>query len=157
MGVVLSRPASAAAIGSEGSRSMETGTAAAVRGLRGAQSARLIALALALCAVFGAAGFALVAAQDGATPVASPVTDESVGEAACPADLFGPGAEPWVRAELYFGTTRPDGSIVSEAEWSDFLDAEITPRFPDGLTVLTGLGQFRGDSGIIQERSQVLI
>jgi hypothetical protein len=34
----------------------------------------------------------------------------------------------------------------------------ITPRFPDGLTVVTGLGQFRNASGtIIQERSKLVI
>ena len=40
-----------------------------------------------------------------------------------------------------------------------FLADEITPRFPDGLTVLTGLGQWResATSQIIQERSNVLI
>ena len=37
-------------------------------------------------------------------------------------------------------------------------DAEITPRFPDGLTVLKGFGQFRESSGqIVQESSFVLI
>ena len=34
----------------------------------------------------------------------------------------------------------------------------MTPRFPDGLTLLSGDGQFRGASGVIvQERSKVLI
>jgi hypothetical protein len=35
----------------------------------------------------------------------------------------------------------------------------VTPRFPDGLTVLTGLGQWResATSQIVQERSNVLI
>jgi hypothetical protein len=67
-------------------------------------------------------------------------------------------AEPFLRTELYFGTSRPNGSVVSEAEFQQFLDQEITPRFPDGLTLLTGLGQFRGSSGrIIRERSMLLI
>ena len=43
-------------------------------------------------------------------------------------------------------------------EWDAFLDAEITPRFPAGLTVVTGLGQYQNESGeVVQERSEVLI
>ena len=43
-------------------------------------------------------------------------------------------------------------------EFQQFVDDEITPRFPDGLTLLMGLGQFRGSSGeIVQERSLLLI
>ena len=39
-----------------------------------------------------------------------------------------------------------------------FLNNNITPRFPDGLTQLTGLGQFRGSNGrIVRERSFVVV
>ena len=48
--------------------------------------------------------------------------------------------------------------MVTEGEFQQFLDEEITPRFPDGLTLLVGLGQFRNASGVIvQERSMLLI
>jgi hypothetical protein len=68
------------------------------------------------------------------------------------------GAEPFLRTELFFGSNKPDGSVVTEAQFQAFLNDVITPRFPDGLTLLTGLGQFRGSSGVIQrERSMVLI
>ena len=71
----------------------------------------------------------------------------------CPGD-----AEPFVRTELFFGSNKPDGTVVTEQQFQKFLDQEITPRFPDGLTLLTGLGQFRGSSGVIQrERSMLLI
>lgn len=67
-------------------------------------------------------------------------------------------AEPWVRTELFFGTAKPDGSVVSEAEWREFLDSEVTPRFPDGLTVLNGSGQWQGeDEEIVQERSKIVV
>lgn len=67
-------------------------------------------------------------------------------------------AEPFIRTELFFGTDRAGGPDVTEQEWQQFLDEEITPRFPDGLTVLTGYGQFRDASGnTIQERSFLLI
>jgi hypothetical protein len=65
--------------------------------------------------------------------------------------------EIWARTELYFGTARPGGE-VSDVEFAEFVDRYITPRFPDGLTLLTGYGQFLGSSGVvIKERSKVLI
>lgn len=68
------------------------------------------------------------------------------------------GAEAFDRTELFFGTAKPDGTAVTEAEWTAFLADEITPRFPDGLTVMTGMGQWQEEDGdIIQERSQLVI
>lgn len=74
-------------------------------------------------------------------------------------DLEAPAldAEPWARTELFFGTAKPDGTAVTDAEWRAFLDTEITERFPDGLTVLTGIGQYRAGEQIVQERSLLLI
>ena len=31
---------------------------------------------------------------------------------------------------LYFGTGKPDGTVVTAAEWQQFLHDEVTPRFP---------------------------
>lgn len=61
-----------------------------------------------------------------------------------------------MRTELYFGT-RKTGGEVSEEDFAYFIDNEVTTRFPDGLTVLTGYGQFLGSQGLIKERSKVLI
>jgi hypothetical protein len=67
-------------------------------------------------------------------------------------------SEVWVRTELYFGTNRSDSEPVTESEFSDFVEREVTERFPDGLTLLTGYGQFRASSGtIIREKSFLLI
>ncbi len=42
--------------------------------------------------------------------------------------------------------------------WTAFLADTVTPRFPGGLTVVDGAGQWRGSSGVIErERSKVLI
>jgi hypothetical protein len=62
--------------------------------------------------------------------------------------------KPWVVAELLFGRTR-----VSEASWARFLASEITPRFPDGLTVYDAKGQWRPPGGrmIVRERSKVVM
>lgn len=57
------------------------------------------------------------------------------------------GASTFARLELLFGTGKKDGSEVSEAEWQDFLATVITPKFPDGLTVLSGYGQWHTDEG----------
>jgi hypothetical protein len=56
-------------------------------------------------------------------------------------------------ADLLFGRTR-----VSEASFTRFLAAEVTPRFPDGFTVFDAGGQWRapGSEKITRERSKVL-
>ena len=39
-----------------------------------------------------------------------------------------------------------------------FIDEQVTPRFPDGLTLLAGYGQFKNSAGEIdKEKSLVLI
>lgn len=59
--------------------------------------------------------------------------------------------------ELYFGRNRPVG-IVSEQQFQDFLRTVITPRFPDGLTVIDANGQFRNSTGIIvREPTKIVI
>ena len=63
----------------------------------------------------------------------------------------------FARTELFFGTAKPEGAVTDE-EFLAFLDQEVTPRFPDGLTLLKGDGQFRGEDGmIIKEDSFLLI
>jgi len=49
---------------------------------------------------------------------------------------------PMISAELFFGRGI-GGRTVSEKEFATFLAAEITPRFPDELTVLGAQGQWR--------------
>jgi len=64
----------------------------------------------------------------------------------------------WSRTELFFGTAISSGGVVTDEQFRAFLDSEITPRFPLGLTILTGYGQFLNSTGVIQqERSFVLI
>lgn len=115
---------------------------------------RVAGLALALVA--GGAGVMTVpdslAQQQTDTDIAS--------EPASSCEFIAPeiGAEPWLRTELFFGAAKPDGTAVTDAEWNAFLDAEITPRFPDGLTVLEGAGQWQeADGDIIEERSRIVV
>lgn len=66
--------------------------------------------------------------------------------------------DAFVRTELFFGSERPDLPEVSPEEFKAFLDVVVTPCFPDGLTLLTGQGQFRESDGrIVQESSFVLV
>jgi Protein of unknown function (DUF3574) len=66
--------------------------------------------------------------------------------------------DAFIRTELFFGSERPDLPEVSAEEFKQFLDVAVTPCFPDGLTLLTGKGQFRESDGqIVQETSFVLV
>ena len=101
----------------------------------------------------------------GTTPVAS-TTASMQGDAARPSAATG-----WVRSELYFGVgeersveagvpaDRPQAEPISEEKWRAFLDKEVTPRFPDGLTVFDAYGQwlFRGDAEPNRLRTKVLV
>jgi hypothetical protein len=67
-------------------------------------------------------------------------------------------AEKFYRTELYFGMNKPGAVVITDEEWNKFLEDEVTPRFPDGFTVLEGYGQFKNKSGkIVKEGSKVLI
>jgi len=60
----------------------------------------------------------------------------------------------WLVADLLFGT-----SHVSEAGFARFLAREVTPRFPEGFTVLDARGQWRNPDNkkIARERSKVVM
>ncbi len=69
-----------------------------------------------------------------------------------------PFGDHWVRSELFFGLSKPDGSLISGTEWQTFLDEVITPKFPAGLSVVDAAGQWRNATGNIdRERSKMLI
>jgi hypothetical protein len=60
----------------------------------------------------------------------------------------------WVDTKLYFGLGPADSTEkgVSETQWRDFLDREVTPRFPDGLSVVDVYGQWQGKNQTTPER-----
>lgn len=62
-----------------------------------------------------------------------------------------------IRTTLYFGLSRPKGS-VSELEWQLFLRDEVTKRFPDGLTAWQAEGQWLTPTGSIdREQTKVVL
>jgi hypothetical protein len=96
---------------------------------------------------------------------AHPTTPQTMTAAVTPT-LAGDAAHPgrtsgWVDTKLYFGlgpADRPDQG-VSDAQWREFLDKEVTPRFPDGLSVVDVYGQWQGAKNPAPERlrSKLLI
>lgn len=92
-----------------------------------------------------------------AGPIPAPsIAPTLSGDAAHPGSTQG-----WVRTELYFGLGPADEPArgISESEWRDFLDREVTPRFPAGLSVEDAYGQWlsKGKAEPSRLRSKVLI
>lgn len=63
-------------------------------------------------------------------------------------------ASGWVDTRLYFGMGPADHSDqgISETRWREFLDREVTPRFPAGLSVLDIYGQWLSKGQATPER-----
>ena len=81
------------------------------------------------------------------------VACSETGEPSCPE-----GTDRFVEYQLFMGRNGPDGEVVDDEAWDTFLTDTVTPRFPDGLTVLDGRGQWRGSDGLIKkERSKLLV
>ncbi|POR54020.1 DUF3574 domain-containing protein [Bosea psychrotolerans] len=69
------------------------------------------------------------------------------------------GQQAMLVAELLFGRNIGDRLGVSEAAFGRFLDEEVTPRFPDGLTILAGQGQYRDTTRdvLVREQAKLLV
>ncbi|HEY9876143.1 MAG TPA: DUF3574 domain-containing protein, partial [Candidatus Obscuribacterales bacterium] len=62
-----------------------------------------------------------------------------------------------VQQDLFFGRNIPGGGEVSEEQFQAFVDSVITPRFPAGLTIFNGDGQYRDSTNtIIEEKSKLV-
>jgi len=123
-------------------------------------AAAVVSIGTVLALVFSSltlGGAGRAEAQAAPTPVATIAPTAAPAEPQAQPAIPGVDAQLFARTELYFGSERP-GPDVSRREFAQFLDKEITPRFPDGLTLLTGRGQFReADGTIIEETSFGLI
>ncbi len=53
-----------------------------------------------------------------------------------------PTQKPMILIDVYFGRDVPGRAPVSDAEWAAFARTQITPRFPDGFTVIDAHGQW---------------
>jgi hypothetical protein len=95
-------------------------------------------------------------AHPSAAPAPQAAAPTLSGDAAHPGQTQG-----WVDTKLYFGLGPADHPEqgVSETAWREFLDKQVTPRFPDGLSVVDVYGQWQGKNQITPERlrSKMLI
>ncbi|MFN3514749.1 MAG: DUF3574 domain-containing protein [Phenylobacterium sp.] len=75
-----------------------------------------------------------------------------------PAPVCPAGQEPMRTAQLFFGRNIGDRPAVSQEDFQRFLDEVVTPRFPTGLTVLEGGGQWKGaENVLIREASKIVV
>jgi Protein of unknown function (DUF3574) len=60
--------------------------------------------------------------------------------------------------QTLFGTSRSEGLSITDEDWASFLETEVTPRFPAGLTILQGTGQWSGSDGLLaKERTNIVV
>lgn len=107
-------------------------------------TAALLARALAIvsCASLGACVAAV--------PLSKPAPSLA---ASCAA-----GAQTMTRVELIFAAPAPQPGQTSDALLAGFLEREVTPRFPDGLTMFDAYGQWRRPEGaVVRIPSKVLV
>ena len=66
--------------------------------------------------------------------------------------------KPMVEVELLFGRNIGGRLGVSESAWRRFLAREVTPRFPDGLTVFNAAGQWLDTKtkAVVREPSKIV-
>ena len=57
------------------------------------------------------------------------------------------GMDPVNEYRLFFGVENEEGTVVTEEQWTQFLADTVTPRFPAGLTVFDGRGQWLDPAG----------
>jgi Protein of unknown function (DUF3574) len=76
------------------------------------------------------------------------IATPAVAQQSCPASQ-----QPMLDIELLLGHGK-----ASDARWRAFLAREVTPRFPDGLTVYETTGQWRDPATqkVAREKSRVL-
>ena len=79
------------------------------------------------------------------------------GCAAAPREACAPDGRPGEVAQLFFGRNIGDRPGGSEADFEAFLDAEVTPRFPGGLTQVAAAGRWRGGDGQVRREPSFLV
>ena len=76
--------------------------------------------------------------------------------AACGVSLPTQSCTSGTVSRLYLGKDTPSGP-VTEAQWQGFVADTVTSQFPDGFTVLSAKGQWRDDTGKVQQEDTRVI
>ena len=63
----------------------------------------------------------------------------------------------WTRTELYYGAGRLPADGTKDTRWENYINEVVTPRFPEGLTLLEGTGQWRVKEGQTPRRNRTRI
>lgn len=65
---------------------------------------------------------------------------------------------PMVEARLFFGRNIGDRLGVTDKAWARFVNKDIAPRFPDGLTIQDAAGHWRDSATgrLVREPSKIL-
>jgi hypothetical protein len=93
---------------------------------------------------------ALTALVGGCATFQPPGSAEAVRH--CPA-----GQSRAEMVQLVFGRNDGDRLAVSDDDWRRFIDEVVTPRFPEGLSVLDVQGQWRApDGALVREPSKIV-
>jgi len=89
-----------------------------------------------------------------ATPPPAAVHTTNPASSTLQGDATRPAQAHWLRTELYFSVGLIDGGpgSVSPQRWREFLDQEVTSRFPDGFTAFDAYGQWRDHGAAQPER-----
>lgn len=97
----------------------------------------------------GLGGFRLVAGSVAVTGLLVVLMNWGYGEADSKAASSKTIQETgqWMRTELYFGGGLRKERGDYETVWNDYLDNVVTPRFPEGLTLINAAGQWRVKEG----------
>jgi hypothetical protein len=83
----------------------------------------------------------------------APTTGAAAEPVTCPQSLA-----PRIVVQLLFGRGKGDSGGITQADWGGFVANEITPRFPDGFTMIDATGQWLNprQGAIIKEDSKVV-
>jgi hypothetical protein len=80
-------------------------------------------------------------------------------QASAPATSACAVGDAMVETQLFFGMSKPKGGVVSVRDWDAFVAREVSPRFPEGFSVIDGAGFWRDGASqkTISEKSKVVV
>lgn len=56
--------------------------------------------------------------------------------------FFSCSSSHYIETSLYFGQTRPDGTMITEKEWNDFKEKHVSRVFKEGSSAISVVGSW---------------